>query len=89
MVDTLGDHTPPKRTSGGGKRRRPRLAYLSNLAVAAAARRHGIGGALLRRSEQVRLSAAVLCTVRMCTEEAPDGGSLWSWLLLPMLWPHA
>jgi ribosomal protein S18 acetylase RimI-like enzyme len=53
VVDTLGDHTPPVRTPGGGKRRRPRLAYVSNVAVASGARRRGIGALLMQQAEQV------------------------------------
>ena len=53
VVDTLGDHTPPVRTAGGGKRRRPCLAYVSNVAVASGARRRGIGTLLMQQAEQV------------------------------------
>lgn len=55
VVDTLGDHTPPRRLPSGAKKRRQKLAYVSNVAVAGSARRQGIAAALLRESEKVRV----------------------------------
>jgi len=54
VVDTLGDHTPPKRLPSGVKKRRQKMAYVSNVAVAPGARRQGVAAALLRDAEQVR-----------------------------------
>lgn len=53
-VDTLGDHTPPKRLPSGVKKQRQKMAYVSNVAVAPGARRQGVAAALLREAEQVR-----------------------------------
>jgi ribosomal protein S18 acetylase RimI-like enzyme len=69
VVDTLGDHTPPVRTAGGGKRRRPRLAYVSNVAVASGARRRGIGALLMQQAEQVH-RPALQCS--LCGSVAAD-----------------
>jgi GNAT superfamily N-acetyltransferase len=77
VVDTLGDHTPPVRAPGGGKRRRPRLAYVSNVAVSAGARRCGIGATLMQQAEQVPGAAACLLPGRrrlfstLCVQRQP------------------
>jgi ribosomal protein S18 acetylase RimI-like enzyme len=54
VVDTLGDHVPPRRVDVRGvvrQQRRKGIAYLSNLAVAPEARRRGVGLELVRRAE--------------------------------------
>ncbi|KAK9806312.1 hypothetical protein WJX72_009686 [[Myrmecia] bisecta] len=56
VIDTLAEHIPPRRVVLPGQvgfTRRRGLAYLSNLAVVATARRSGVARRLLREAERV------------------------------------
>lgn len=62
VLDSLGEHVPPKRIETYGTvrfQRRQRIAYISNLAVAQEARRGGVGRALLHCCEKVCVSIFV------------------------------
>lgn len=57
VLDSLGEHVPPKRVEKYGTvrfQRRQHIAYISNLAVTQQARRGGVGRALLDCCEKVR-----------------------------------
>ncbi len=56
VLDSLGEHVPPRRQESYGTVRfvrRQHIAYISNLAVAVEARRGGVGRALLECCEKV------------------------------------
>lgn len=59
VIDTMLEHVPLKKIKTGGgvvrEKRRQKMAYLSNLAVAPAAKRRGLGTRLLQEAEDLAI----------------------------------
>lgn len=55
VIDTFGEHLPPRRLPNGKTQKRPKLAYCSNLAVAEVARRRKVAARLLDEAEAVAI----------------------------------